>query len=553
MIKEKCKEIILLLALVGFSSQSLWAVSSPTFHDVSATVMIDSMKKLPKKHFLKQLYNELFFIPVWIQEEKISHFSEALFSQIKNDKTLSESTKLKEEALFLAQKAKEMYSLYTPVEEKMTLEFDIAKLYKSYMEYSLYGSINWGAFQARLYNLRAEGIKAEWVTYKPEYNPIKVLTQAVALGSLEEMFVRSSPKAYHYQALKKTLERYIELEKEEGWEPLALSGHLKVGRSYSVVPALRRRLALSGDTVACDEEESSVYDKCLKKSLIHFQKRHGLVAKGVIGKNTIAALNTPLSERIKQIRLNLDRIKWLHVRKNKRHITINIPSYSLYFEEEGALIQQMRVITGKRENPTPIFSNTVKTIVLNPHWNLPKSIIQKEMIPQLMRNPNAMVRQGIEIYTGWGADAQKISGGSVSWWKYRYSKTMPYRFAQVPGYKNALGKVKFLFPNQFSVYMHDTPSKHLFKKNVRAFSHGCIRLQKPRELLKTFSTFNKNVDFEKSQERLKGKKKVYLSLDQKVPVDVTYLTAYVDYEGVLQFRPDIYGYDEMQYQAYRSW
>ena len=553
MIKEKCKEIILLLALVGFSSQSLWALSSPTFHDVSSTVMIDSMKKLPKKHFLNQLYNELFFIPVWIQEEKLSHFSEALFSQIKNDKTLSETTTLKEEALSLKQKAKEMYNHYTPIKEKMTLEFDIAKLYKSYMEYRLYGSINWGAFQARLYNLRAEGIKAEWVTYKPEYNPIKVLTQAVALGSLEEMFERASPKSYHYPALKKTLEKYIALEKEEGWEPLALSGRLKVGRSYSVVPALRRRLALSGDIVVCDEEEGSVYDKCLKKSLIHFQKRHGLVAKGVIEKNTIAALNTPLSERIKQIRLNLDRIKWLHVRKNKRHITINIPSYSLYFEEEGALIQQMRVITGKRENPTPIFSNTVKTIVLNPHWNLPKSIIQKEMIPQLMRNPNAMTRQGIEIYTGWGADAQKISGGSVSWGQYLYSKTMPYRFAQVPGYKNALGKVKFLFPNQFSVYMHDTPSKHLFKKNVRALSHGCIRLQKPRELLKTFSTFNKNVDFEKSQERLKGKKKVYLSLDQKVPVDVTYLTAYVDYEGVLQFRPDIYGYDEMQYQAYRSW
>ncbi len=553
MIKEKCKEIILLLALVGFSSQSLWALSSPTFHDVSSTVMIDSMKKLPKKHFLNQLYNELFFIPVWIQEEKLSHFSEALFSQIKNDKTLSETTTLKEEALSLKQKAKEMYNHYTPIKEKMTLEFDIAKLYKSYMEYRLYGSINWGAFQARLYNLRAEGIKAEWVTYKPEYNPIKVLTQAVALGSLEEMFERASPKSYHYPALKKTLEKYIALEKEEGWEPLALSGRLKVGRSYSVVPALRRRLALSGDIVVCDEEEGSVYDKCLKKSLIHFQKRHGLVAKGLIEKNTIAALNTPLSERIKQIRLNLDRIKWLHVRKNKRHITINIPSYSLYFEEEGALIQQMRVITGKRENPTPIFSNTVKTIVLNPHWNLPKSIIQKEMIPQLMRNPNAMVRQGIEIYTGWGADAQKISGGSVSWGQYLYSKTMPYRFAQVPGYKNALGKVKFLFPNQFSVYMHDTPSKHLFKKNVRALSHGCIRLQKPRELLKTFSTFNKNVDFEKSQERLKGKKKVYLSLDQKVPVDVTYLTAYVDYEGVLQFRPDIYGYDEMQYQAYRSW
>jgi murein L,D-transpeptidase YcbB/YkuD len=191
--------------------------------------------------------------------------------------------------------------------------------------------------------------------------------------------------------------------------------------------------------------------------------------------------------------------------------------------------------------------------VLNPYWNIPKSIIQKEMIPKLMRNPNAMARQGIEIHSGWGKDAQKISGGSVNWSKWRYSKTMPYRFAQVPGYKNALGKVKFLFPNKFSVYMHDTPTKHLFKKSKRAFSHGCIRLQQPRELLRTFSTFNDNVDFEKSQERLKGKKKKYLKLDKKVPVDVVYLTAWVDYNGALQFRNDVYSYDEMQLKSFRKW
>ena len=552
-IKEQFKILLIVWSLVTLSSQYSFAKTTPTFHDVSSTVMINSLQDLPKKDFLKKLYSQLFFIPVWIHEDALSHFSQDLFTHIKNDNTLSKSSSLKEDALLLKEKAKMMYADYAPVKEKMALEFEISKLYKRYMEYRLYGSINWGAFQARMYNLRAEGIKAEWITYKPNYNPISVLTEAVTRGSLEEMFAKSSPKAYHYQALKKKLEKYLALEEEGGWETLALSGRLKVGRAYSVVPSLRRRLAQSGDYGYCDGDEGSVYDKCLKKAVIHFQKRHGLVDKGVIGKNTIAALNTPLSDRINQIRLNLDRIKWLHVRKNKRHIMINIPSFSLYFEENGDLRQEMRVITGKRKNPTPIFSNTVKTIVLNPHWNLPKSIIQKEMIPKLIRNPNAMARQGIEIYTGWGADAQKISGGSVSWGQYRYSKNMPYRFAQVPGYKNALGKVKFLFPNQFSVYMHDTPSKHLFNKNVRAFSHGCIRLQKPRELLRTFSTFNANVDFEKSQTRLKGKNKAYLSLNHRVPIDVTYLTAYVDYEGVLQFRNDIYGYDEMQLQAYRTW
>lgn len=287
--------------------------------------------------------------------------------------------------------------------------------------------------------------------------------------------------------------------------------------------------------------------------MIHFQKRHGLVAKGVIGKETRKALNIPVEVRIKEIRLNLDRIKWLHQRHAKRHIIINIPAFRLFFEEDGALRQTMRVITGRTKNPTPIFSNTVQTIVLNPSWNVPKSIIQKEMIPKLLRNPNAMAKQGIEIREDWGKDALKVDGGSVDWSQYRYSKTMPFHFAQVPGYKNALGKVKFLFPNQFSVYMHDTPTKHLFSRNTRAFSHGCIRLQKPRELLKTFSTFNDSVNFEKSQKRLKGRKKAYLKLDNQVPVDVVYLTAYVDYDGVLNFRNDVYGYDKMQLQSYRNW
>ncbi|MBT8343903.1 MAG: L,D-transpeptidase family protein, partial [Sulfurovum sp.] len=312
-------------------------------------------------------------------------------------------------------------------------------------------------------------------------------------------------------------------------------------------------LRITGDYGTCSSKGENLYDACLKEAIVHFQKRHGLEDEGIIGKKTMAALNVPIEKRIEQIRLNLDRIKWLHERNNKRHIMINIPAFTLFFEEDKALRLQMRVITGKRKNPTPVFSNTVQTIVLNPHWNVPKSIIQKELIPQILKNSNAMAEDNIEIYTGWGKDARKVSASSVNWGQYRYSKTVPYRFAQTPGYHNALGKVKFLFPNRFSVYMHDTPAKSLFKRNVRAFSHGCIRLSQPIELLETFSTFNDTVDFEKAQERLQGTNKSFLTLTTKVPVDVIYLTAYVDYDGVLQFRNDIYGYDNMQLQSYRKW
>ncbi len=542
-----CYSTLLVLGL----AQTLHASSSMAYQDVTATVMMSSLETQPKTSFLRQLYTKLFFVPVWMQEEEPSIYARELFTRIKSDKTIDEESKLKNDAHILEEKAKAVYANNGSVVQKVDLEFKISQLYKGYADYTLYGSINWGAFQARLYNLREHQVKAEWVTYKPKYGAISLLENAVMEGSLEKLFQKSMPKEYHYKALHKSLVSYLALEKKGGWGNVPLKGKLRVSKSYNAVPALRERLMLSGDGV-CDED-GNIYTKCLKDAVKHFQKRHGLVDRGVINKATIRALNVPLRQRIAKIRLNLDRIKWLHQRQSKWHIMINIPSFELFFEEDEKLIQSMRVITGRKKNPTPIFSDTVTTIVLNPHWNIPKSIIQKEMIPKLLRNSNAMARKGIEIRSGWGKDAKKINPASINWNNYRYSKTVPFHFAQKPGYRNALGKVKFLFPNQFSVYMHDTPNKRLFSRNVRAFSHGCVRLQKPRELMRTFSTFNDSVNFEKSQKQLKSSKKAYLKLENQVPVDITYLTAYVDYEGVLQFRNDIYGYDKMQLVSYRKW
>jgi len=555
-IKHRVRRLcILSLGLISafIFTQGASANTNLEFHEVASTVMINSLQTQPKNSFLRKLYRHLFFVPVWIDEDSPSSFAKELFRQIKEDKTLKATSKLYQDTAHLEQRAQDIYASNGTLSQKVDLEFKISKLYKGYADYALYGSINWGAFKDRLYNLKAEGIYAGWVTYKPKLGPIALIEHAAFSGSLAELFAQAVPKEYRYKELREALINYLEIQKNGGWAYLPLKGILKLGEAYGVVPLLRERLRITGDYGACRSQEENVYDTCLKDAVVHFQKRHGLVAKGVIGKGTVAALNVPIEKRIKQMRLNLDRIKWLHERKSKRHIMINIPAFTLFFEEDKALRKQMKVITGKRKNPTPIFSNTVQTIVLNPHWNVPKSIVQKEMIPKLLKNPNAMAKERIEIHRGWGRNARKVSGGSVNWGRYRYSKTVPYRFAQVPGYHNALGKVKFLFPNQFLVYMHDTPTKRLFDHNVRAFSHGCIRLSQPIELLKIFSTFNDTVDFEKAQTRLEGVNKAFLSLTSPVPVDVIYLTVYVDYDGILQFRNDIYGYDKMQLKSYRKW
>ncbi len=559
MIKFKNRVLRLLMGLGLFSvllfgESALARTSSLAFQANASDLMLSSLQGQPKHGFLRKLYTRVLFMPVWMHESAYSSSAKELFNQIQNDGTLNKNGQLHRDSFLLEEAVRNVYANGGTLAEKINLEFKISQLYKAYTDYTYFGSINWGAFQARISNLIVNDVSTEWVLHRPDADPIGMVENAAFGQSLSKQLQAAMPQAYNYKVLQKELKKYMTIRDNGGWETVFLSGKLNPGKRMKGVAALRERLLVTGDYMPCEEsQEDLAYDACLQKAVRHFQSRNGLKTDGVVGPGTLRVLNISVDQRITTIRLNLDRLKWLNERQSKRHVIINIPDFQLYFEENGALIQTMRVITGTPKHPTPIFSDTVELIVLNPYWNIPKSIIQKEMIPKLLRNSNAMAKQNIEIYNGWGKDAEKVNPSSVNWNDYRYSKHMPYRFAQTPGTHNALGKVKFLFPNKFSVYMHDTPTKHLFKKNKRAFSHGCIRLQKPRELLETFTTFNSNINFEKAQETLKGKKKKYFNLKEKVPVDVIYLTAWVDYDGKLQFRNDVYGYDEMQLKSFRKW
>ena len=552
----KLRKKIIQLCTVLFSLvyMSFTPIFASDYQEEASDIIMNSLQIQPKKSFLRRLYTQLFFVPVWMHEERLSPAAQDLFTYIKEDDTLNTLGKLYKSNLALESRAVSLYAEGGTLTQKIELEFKISQLYYAYTNYAYFGSINWGAFQARISNLMVNDVSTEWVLHRPKANPILMLENAALGGSLNKELEQAVPTQFGYKALQKELIRYREIEANGGWAKVELQGVLKKGNQALGVESLRERLRVTGDYVSCEKSlEDNTYDKCLQKAVKIFQKRNGLKADGAVGSGTLKVLNKTVGDRITTILLNLDRIKWLPKRSSRLHIVINIPAFMLYFEENGKLIQKIRTVVGKPKNPTPIFSNTVKTIVLNPYWNLPKSIVQKEMIPKLLKNSNAMAKKGIEIRTGWGPNAKKIKASSIDWAKYRYSKHMPFRFAQVPGPKNALGKVKFLFPNKYAVYMHDTPAKSLFSRTKRAFSHGCIRLQKPRELLKTFAKFNSNLSYAKSQKILKGKDRTHISLKEKVPVDIIYLTAWVDYNGKLQFRNDIYKYDKMQLKSFRKW
>jgi len=211
----------------------------------------------------------------------------------------------------------------------------------------------------------------------------------------------------------------------------------------------------------------------------------------------------------------------------------------------------MRVITGKPDHPTPVFSDVMTTIVVNPYWRIPQSIVKKEMIKHLIKNPHYYERQGKFLYKGWGPNSEKINPATINWKQYANNKKhIPYHFMQQPGSKNALGKIKFLFPNKYAVYIHDTPGKRKFFNTTRAFSHGCMRIQKPRELLEALALYNSNLNVDAIMKRLGTSDNKHIGLRRRIPVDITYFTSFVDDYGNLHFRKDIYGYDRLQLKHY---
>jgi murein L,D-transpeptidase YcbB/YkuD len=226
---------------------------------------------------------------------------------------------------------------------------------------------------------------------------------------------------------------------------------------------------------------------------------------------------------------------------------VNIPDFRLYYKENGREKLSMRVVVGDKEHHTPIFSNKISYIVLNPYWLIPDSIVKKEMIPNLLKNPDYLAQRGYEVRRSYNLNRPTINTKNVNWARVlRNGQTKKYKFMQPPGPKNALGKIKFKFPNQFAVYLHDTPAKKYFKKARRAFSHGCIRIARPNALLATFAPHERSVNFNRAQRILRGKRKTQLNLSKRVPVHIVYLTAWIKNDGLLHYRSDIYNYDTKQ-------
>ncbi|SFZ98901.1 Peptidoglycan-binding domain 1 [hydrothermal vent metagenome] len=493
-----------------------------------------------KKDRLSAMYELLEYRSIWITEKGLTKNTNDLFEQIENDISLDKNS-----TTYL--KYQELKNADTPKEKEAigVRELEIANLYQDYMSHLLYGSIDWKKFQKTLRSTMKHGV---WRVHDILATPESLLIGAVKDKSLKSVFKRAKPDAAMYDRLLFGLEKYQKIVKNGGWEALPDFKNLKPGMKSSIVPALRERLRIEGDYVCDHNETGTRYKGCIVEAVKRFQGRHGLETKGFVGKMTRKALSQSAESKVAKIKLNIDRVKWLKRGSDQYHIFINIPSFSMYMFDGSDLLTEMRVIIGRKGHETPIFYGRVRTVVLNPYWRIPPSIIRHETVPKLQKDSGYADKKKIEIHTGYSEHSKRINPHKVNWHKYG-KKLPPYKFMQSPGEFNALGKVKYLFPNKYSVYMHDTNQKHLFVKDNRALSHGCIRLHKPFDLLEVLSEIEPKINFEKTKEILSENKKTPYRLSATIPVDTIYLTTLVDKDGNVMFYEDVYGYDKLQFDT----
>ncbi len=396
--------------------------------------------------------------------------------------------------------------------------------------------------------INPETVDAAWLIEHQEQDLIEVLRIALTSNNVEETLKNLIPQHPSYTRLRQALTEYREIAVKGGWPALPDGSKMEKGDRSERVAVLRKRLVITGDLNEGSVKDSELFDDSLEQALRNFQRRHGLKADGIVGQSTLAALNVPVEKRINQIELNMERLRWLPQNLGSRYILVNVANFELYVVENNQSVMNMRVIVGKPYWDTPIFSAQMTYLVLNPHWNIPQTIFIEETLPRIRKDPEYLSRARINVLRGWGNKAAKIDPKTIDWAKLN-EQNFKYRLRQEPGPGNPLGKVKFLFPNRFSVYLHDTPNKGLFNRTQRNFSHGCIRIEKPIDLAEYVLRSNLEWTPEKVRSALKKGRTENVPLSESIPVYLLYFTAWVDDDGSIEFRSDIYGRDDALYQA----
>jgi murein L,D-transpeptidase YcbB/YkuD len=386
--------------------------------------------------------------------------------------------------------------------------------------------------------LTPQSIDARWNSRRDAPDYVAAL-QAAAGENVASFFDAVQPKHPEYQALRTALAS-LRGQAAEGW-PSVPRASLKLGQQNAAVVPLRQRLAAGGYLRPGAVLDSPQFDADIESALKAFQSHHRLSVTGTLDRATLDALNVPARVRIAQVAMNLERWRWLPDDLGARHFLVNVPYFHLIAREHGKPVLDMRVVVGKRGNETPLFSDKMETVVFSPYWNVPETIALEETAPAVASDPDFLARNNMEVINAAG---QVVSADAIPWGDPEALED--FRFRQRPGPDNALGYVKFLFPNEHAVYLHDTPADALFKRIGRAFSHGCVRVEEPERLAQYVLRDQPEWTAEAIRAAMRAGDERHVKLAAPIPVHIVYLTAWVDEQGGLHFEDDVYGYDARQ-------
>ncbi|HET7251497.1 MAG TPA: L,D-transpeptidase family protein [Gemmatimonadales bacterium] len=380
-------------------------------------------------------------------------------------------------------------------------------------------------------------LPADWHMHPSARDWRAPLEQAVEQHRIGAWLASLDPPHAEYADLKRALAQYRAVENAGGWPVVPAGAPLKPGSRGARVSLLRQRLAASGD-LDPGARSGDVFDPALAAAVRHFQIRHGLPPSGTVGRAELAELDLPVGQRVRQIELNMERWRWMRAPFPPRDIVVNIPDYSLRLRDGNRDELAMRVVVGKEFTPTPMFADQISYLVINPVWNVPPSIASKEILPEVQKDPSYLTRNHMRLFDG----DREVDASSVDWSSVAPDH-FPYTVRQDPGADNAVGHMKFMCPNQFDIYLHDTPANQLFNAKDRDFSHGCVRVERPMDLAVALMQGSR-WDRSALQAAVDSASNLPVTLPKPVPVYILYWTSWVDDQGV-EFRSDVYSLDSL--------
>jgi len=506
---------------------------------------IDSKLSGRNKAIVKGLYEKTGYQPIWVGKanaHRQAQLIKALNIPLYNYKNKPMGRKKIKHLFFLLDNNEVSPSRKTEIYAR--LDIMLSNSFVSLVRFIVQGDVDWALLQRKMKALKtSDDIEAKWEITPKAFPSQEALYQAVIDGEIQSYLDSLLPMEKRYRKLVKVLKNYRVMSK---FPKITYTNKvLKIGDRDSRIIEIKKRLRISGD-LPRNAPLTKQFDAQLQQAALTYQKRYNLKVNGQIDKVMTYYLNQPAQKNIQAIITNLDKTKLYPKHFENEYVEVNIPDFNLRYYRDGRRLFKTGLVVGRIDRPTPIFSDQITYMVLNPTWTVPDNLIKRDLIHVLRENPNYLIENNIRVFSG----KKEVQVTSEDLDPYEFSnKRVPYRFVQYPGDTNALGRVKFMFPNKYAVYLHDTDNKSLLERRYKIYSSGCMRVDKPFDLMNILLTHVKgNYSQERIQQILDTLKPTTLKLKKPIPVHILYFTVYEE-DGLAYFKNDIYLYDQMIWES----